>query len=77
MPNPLWRESVAKGKVKWFNDLKGYGFITSDRDSQDLYVHHSEIKKNGYKTLKVGENVEFEVADSPEGLKATNVILID
>ena len=68
---------MAKGKVKWFNDLKGYGFITSDLDSQELYVHHSEIRKNGYKTLKVGEEVEFEVSNSPEGLKATNVILKD
>ena len=68
---------MAQGKVKWFNDLKGYGFITSDMDSQDLYVHHSEIRKNGYKTLKVGEKVEFEVADSPEGLRATNVNLLD
>jgi cold shock protein len=68
---------VARGKVKWFNDLKGYGFITSDMNSQDLYVHHSEIKKNGYKTLKVGEQVEFEVADSPQGLTATNVVLVD
>jgi cold shock protein len=68
---------VARGKVKWFNDLKGYGFITSDMNSQDLYVHHSEIKKNGYKTLKVGEEVEFEVAESPQGLQATNVVLVD
>jgi cold shock protein len=68
---------VARGKVKWFNDLKGYGFITSDMNSQDLYVHHSEIRKDGYKTLKVGEEVEFEVADSPQGLQATNVILVD
>ena len=66
---------MARGKVKWFNDLKGYGFITSDLDSQDLYVHHSEIKKSGYKTLRVGEEVEFEVSDSPEGPKATNVVL--
>lgn len=68
---------MARGKVKWFNDLKGYGFITSDMNSQDLYVHHSEIRKDGYKTLKVGEEVEFEVADSPQGLQATNVILVD
>jgi CspA family cold shock protein len=68
---------VARGKVKWFNDLKGYGFITSDTDSQDLYVHHTEIKKKGYKTLRAGEEVEFDVAESPEGLQATNVILID
>jgi len=68
---------MPRGKVKWFNDLKGYGFITSDMDSQDLYVHHSDIRKSGYKTLKVGEEVEFEVADSPEGPKATNVILVE
>jgi cold shock protein len=68
---------VARGKVKWFNDLKGYGFITSDMNSEDVYVHHSEIRKNGYKTLKVGEEVEFEVAESPQGLQATNVVLVD
>lgn len=68
---------MARGKVKWFNDLKGYGFITSEADSQDLYVHHSEIKKDGYKTLRVGEEVEFEVAESPEGLQAMNVVLVD
>ena len=68
---------MARGKVKWFNDLKGYGFITSDdMDAPNLYVHHSEIRKNGYKTLKAGEQVEFEVAESPEGLKATNVVLV-
>lgn len=68
---------MPRGKVKWFNDLKGYGFITSDKDSQELYVHHSEIRKIGYKTLRVGEEVEFEVSLSPEGLKATNVVQID
>lgn len=68
---------MARGKVKWFNDLKGYGFITSDSDSQDLYVHHTAIRKKGYKTLKAGEEVEFEVAESPEGLQAKNVELID
>ncbi len=69
---------MARGKVKWFNDLKGYGFITSDdMDSQNLYVHHSEIKKTGYKTLKAGEQVEFDVSESPQGLLATNVVLVD
>ena len=67
---------MPRGKVKWFNDLKGYGFITSEANSQDFYVHHSEIKKTGYKTLRVGEEVEFEVADSPEGMQATNVVLL-
>ena len=68
---------MPRGKVKWFNDLKGYGFITSDPDSKDFYVHHSEIKKNGYKTLLAGEEVEFEVAENPEGMSATNVILLN
>jgi CspA family cold shock protein len=68
---------VPRGKVKWFNDLKGYGFITSEADSKDFYVHHSEIKKVGYRTLKVGEEVEFDVDDGPEGMQATNVVLLD
>ncbi len=67
---------MAKGKVKWFNDLKGYGFITSRDDFNDVYVHHTEIIANGYKTLKKGEEVEFEVLESPEGLKASNVVLV-
>jgi CspA family cold shock protein len=67
---------MAKGKVKWFSDLKGYGFITSDEASSDLYVHHTEIKKEGYKTLKEGEQVEFDVVKDEEELKATNVVLV-
>ena len=67
---------MAKGRVKWFNDLKGYGFITQVDDNNDIYVHHTEIKGNGYRTLKVGEEVEFEITRSPEGLKASNVVLV-
>ena len=67
---------MAKGKVKWFNDLKGYGFITSDEQDNDLYVHHTEIKEEGYKTLKEGEQVEFDVVEDKEELKATNVVLV-
>lgn len=67
---------MAKGKVKWFNDLKGYGFITSEEENTDLYVHHTEIKEEGYKTLKEGEQVEFDVVKDEEELKATNVVLI-
>jgi len=67
---------MAKGKVKWFNDLKGYGFITSEEDTTDLYVHHTEIKEEGYKTLKEGEHVEFDVVNDDEELKATNVVLV-
>jgi len=67
---------MAKGKVKWFNDLKGYGFITSEEEKSDLYVHHTEIKEEGYKTLKEGEKVEFDVVKDDEELKATNVVLV-
>ena len=67
---------MPKGKVKWFNDLKGYGFITMLDNNNDIYVHHTEIRGDGYKTLRVGEEVECEVTDSPEGLRASNVILL-
>lgn len=65
---------MPKGRVKWFNDLKGYGFITLLEDNNDIYVHHTEIKGNGYRTLKVGEEVELEITKSPEGLRASNVV---
>ena len=68
---------MSKGKVKWFSDLKGYGFITSVDEPQDVYVHHSDIRLDGYKTLKVGEQVEYEVAESPQGLKAKNVVVVE
>ncbi len=65
---------MAKGKVKWFNDKKGYGFITHDDDNGDVFVHFKEIMADGYKTLAEGENVEFEVKTGPKGLLATNVV---
>ena len=61
-----------KGRVKWFNDQKGYGFITQD-DSADVFVHHSAIKMEGFRTLREGEEVEFELLESPKGLQAVNV----
>ena len=64
---------MAKGKVKWFNDAKGYGFITSE-DGKDVFVHHSSITGEGFKTLKVGQDVEFEVTKGPKGDQATNVV---
>ncbi|MDA8105138.1 MAG: cold-shock protein [Acidobacteriota bacterium] len=64
-----------KGTVKWFNETKGYGFITSD-DGGDVFVHYSEIQANGFKTLGEGQAVEFEVADGPKGPKAVNVVRI-
>jgi CspA family cold shock protein len=64
---------MAKGKVKWFNDAKGYGFITGE-DGKDVFVHHSSIQGEGFKTLKEGQDVEFEVTKGPKGDQATNVV---
>jgi cold shock protein len=64
--------SMPKGTVKWFNETKGYGFITQE-DGGDVFVHYSEIQSNGFKTLAEGQEVTFEVAEGPKGPKATNV----
>ena len=61
-----------RGTVKWFNETKGYGFITRE-DGGDVFVHYSEIQANGFKTLSEGQAVSFEVADGPKGPKAVNV----
>ena len=63
---------MAKGKVKWFNNQKGYGFITRD-DGKDVFVHYSAITGDGYKTLNEGQDVEFEVTQGPKGEQATDV----
>ena len=62
-----------KGTVKWFNDQKGYGFITPEDGSKDVFVHHSGIQAEGFKTLSENQQVEFETVDSDKGPKATNV----
>lgn len=67
---------MARGKVKWFNDLKGYGFITSNDNFEDIYVHHTDIRADGYKTLRQGESVEYDLTPSPEGPKARNVVVV-
>jgi CspA family cold shock protein len=67
---------VAKGRVKWFNEKKGYGFISRD-DGNDVFVHFSAIKKDGFKSLNEGDAVEFEIADGPKGPQATNVVVVD
>jgi CspA family cold shock protein len=63
---------VATGTVKWFNDSKGFGFITSD-EGQDLFVHHSDIQVDGYRTLAEGAKVEFEVIQGEKGPRAKDV----
>ena len=63
----------AKGKVKWFDDRKGYGFIECE-DGNDVFVHHSAIQGMGFKTLNEGQSVEFEITEGPKGKQATNVV---
>tara|TARA_B100000579_G_scaffold45829_1_gene31996 strand:+ start:526 stop:723 length:198 start_codon:yes stop_codon:yes gene_type:complete len=64
---------MATGKVKWFNPTKGYGFIKPDDGGEDLFVHHSSIQGDGYKSLKEDQSVTFEVEDGEKGPQATNV----
>jgi cold shock protein len=66
---------MATGIVKWFNNDKGYGFITPDEGSKDLFVHHSSITGDGYKSLAEGARVEFEAREGQKGPEATNVAL--
>jgi len=67
---------MSKGTVKWFNADKGFGFITPDEGSADLFVHHSEIKSDGYATLADGQAVEFEVGEGQKGPCAKNVTAV-
>ncbi len=64
---------MAKGVVKWFNNQKGYGFITPE-NGNDVFVHHTAIKGEGYKSLEEGQNVEFDIEKGPKGEQATNVV---
>lgn len=66
---------MPKGKVKWFNNSKGFGFIQQE-DGTDIFVHFSAIQGEGYKTLEEGQEVEFEVTQGPKGLQAANVIKV-
>jgi CspA family cold shock protein len=64
---------MAKGTVKWFNNQKGYGFITPESGS-DVFVHHSAIQGDGYKSLEEGQKVEFDIQQGPKGEEAVNVV---
>jgi len=64
---------MAEGIVKWFNDSKGFGFITPDDGGDDLFAHFSAIVEEGYKSLKEGDRVSFEVTDGPKGKQASNI----
>ena len=63
---------MQQGKVKWFNEMKGYGFISMD-NGEDVFVHYSAIEGDGFKTLKEGQSVEFEVVQGPKGEQASKV----
>ncbi len=66
---------MATGTVKWFNDAKGYGFIQQDNGGPDVFVHFSAIKGEGYKTLREGQAVEFDIEKDAKGLRAANVVV--
>jgi cold shock protein len=65
--------SMLSGKVKWFNNAKGYGFILADGRDEDLFAHYSAIQMDGYKTLKAGQPVNFDIIQGPKGLHAVNI----
>lgn len=64
------------GSVKWFNDQKGYGFIARDEGGGDIFVHHSAIQMQGYRSLAEGQRVEFTIEEGPKGLAAANVVRV-
>ena len=66
---------TVKGTVKWFNEAKGYGFLSQD-EGEDIFVHYTAIQGDGFRTLKEGQEVEFNVDRGPKGLQASNVVIL-
>ncbi len=66
---------MAKGRVKWFNEKKGFGFISRENEN-DVFVHFSAIKRDGFKVLYEGDEVEFDVTEGPKGPQASNVVVL-
>ena len=66
---------MARGKVKWFNETKGFGFIQQE-SGEDVFVHYTAIQGDGFRTLKEGEDVEFEITEGPKGPQASNVVKV-
>lgn len=71
---PRGGERVSRGKVKWFNEKKGFGFIIEEGGGPDIFVHYTAIASDGFKTLTEGEEVEFTLSQGPKGPQATNVV---
>ena len=67
---------MSTGKVKWFNNEKGFGFITDDQTNKDIFVHYSRVQTRGFKLLEEGQNVSFEINQGDRGLQADNVTVI-